>query len=349
MRKNSSKYRHLAALSQANNPRTPTIVESREEEDDDGNNEYPKGFHQWIRYELAALKIQRLFRKYRSRFINQRNFKLYAMQSLGRYALSHPRYAHSSTYLAMNQQQQQASSMTTSSMSAIAQAMTCFHKIIQQMASFEEKIYFWRVIQDLKHAFPDLSADILLKALLEAQGDYSKAQVLLTDKDYILLQGKTPLPSQVRMMFLPTIGPWEYQYTSILYGDTSGSGKTKGKNSSSPGRSSFASPSSPTRSTMRGSIRASTRSSMRSTLNSAGGTRRSSVNNHVDTIKLLRSQQQLQGKSRDAMDRDGFGGSAGLSKREQLMELFMNVVEKTYFHKPPPPVISSTGTKVTKK
>ena len=342
MRKSHSKYRHFAASSNATNPRTPTILESREEDEDD-HHDYPQGFHQWIRYELAALKIQRNFRKYRSVFRNQRNFKLYALQNIGRYALSYPRYVHSSTYVATigHSNQQPISQLT--------QAMHCFHNIIQQNASFADKVYFWRVIQDLKHGFPQLSTDVLLKALLEAQGDYSKAQVLLADEDYVLLQGKSAVPSQVRMMFLPTIGPWEYQYTSVLYGDSSNT-KGKSKNSLSPGRASFAvSPGSSTTSSpsRRPTSRGSTRISMRSTLNSSSGQRNSSVNNHVDTIKLLRSQHlrsRVSGMNGDSGDRE-----TTLTKKQQLMELFMNVIEKTYFNKPPPPVISSTGTKITKK
>lgn len=101
-----------------------------------------------------------------------------------------------------------------------------FQRILKQSADFDSKCAMWMRIVDLKRMFPDKSTDMILRAMIEAQGDTNRAQVLLGSNEFIF-QNIQPLPSSVRGIFIPHIGPFEQQaskydvqFTKLLMANT---------------------------------------------------------------------------------------------------------------------------------
>jgi hypothetical protein len=144
---------------------------------------------QWIRYELAARKIQRRYRQWRMYWMLYRRIKLNGMKRLNRsYDISDRTGRIHNPRIAVDN----------------------FQSILKQSANFNDKCSFWMKVIDLKRTFPDKSTDILLRSLIEANGDSNRAQILLGSSDFIF-QNNQPLPSSVRSIFVPHVGPFEQQ------------------------------------------------------------------------------------------------------------------------------------------
>eukprot|EP01033_Poteriospumella_lacustris_P017424 gene17424-12459_t len=101
-----------------------------------------------------------------------------------------------------------------------------FQRILKQSADFDSKCSMWMRIVDLKRMFPDKTTDLILRAMIEAQGDTSRAQVLLGSNEFIF-QNIQPLPGSVRGIFIPHVGPFEQhaskydvQFTKLLMANT---------------------------------------------------------------------------------------------------------------------------------
>jgi hypothetical protein len=137
----------------------------------------------WIRYELAARKIQRNFRQWRKYVYFHRHMKLNAIRRL--------------------QRNIGVSSIQTSSI------FHSFKAVMQQTADNQDKFVFWRQVIDLRRSFPDFTPDLLIKALMEAKGDINRAQTLLGNKEFYMQNHEPPLPSTVRAMCIPTVGPFD--------------------------------------------------------------------------------------------------------------------------------------------
>ncbi len=381
-----------------------TIIEEDEEEGSpqdkthsgsiENYNHKDAEFRRWIRFELAALRIQRVYRNWRDRMVNQRSFSLYGRQSIGRYGLHsmygmkalHTEYAKrlgaggvtesrgagAINFLpvgnAINAKRRGGvhggdglnggtinhlgggNRSVHASLNPQVLQLHSFQSILQENANIYHKFYFWRMVIDLRYNFPYLPTELLIKALIDAKGDVTRANHMLSNEDYCLQCGFKPvkhkaiplylqqqrssgiagsgagvpivsntniandnnnniIPPQIKMMFLPTLGSYSYQYQSMLNGFNGGSSQRP----SSAGRhrmSSTASSSSPSRYGQRPS--------------SASSTKKRASN--IDMIKILRSQYHSRGPVNKATQ-----------KKEELMELFMNVIERTYFAKPPPP------------
>lgn len=223
---------------------------------------------QWIRYELAARKIQRNYRQWRQYFYTYRRIKLNSLKRLNRsYDLSY-KY---------------------SKVDRSRQALDNFQAVIQQTATFDNKCAFWRKLIDLKKSFPDRNTDNIIRAMIEANGDMSRSMILLGSKEF-LMQNSQSLPSTVKSVFIPFVGPFNQQasnydakFTKTLFSSTN-----KFADTSTP-----VGPSTPDK---RG--------------------------RNTEFIRSLRNQHVQR-------------------KKQDLMDTFMRVIEKSYFYTPPngkPPV-----------
>ena len=83
-----------------------------------------------------------------------------------------------------------------------------------------DKFQFWRNVFELKRHHPNYPNEVLMKALIECQGDLTKAQVLIDNPEFILLQQQLlkdghPIiqlnPSMKQLFF-----PFHDQYHQIL-------------------------------------------------------------------------------------------------------------------------------------
>lgn len=143
----------------------------------------------WIRYELACRKIQRCFRQWCMHRMLYRRIKLNGMKRLNRsYDISDSK----------------------GKIDISKQSTDNFQAILKQTANFQSKCAFWMKVIDLKRMFPEKSADLLLRSLIESQGDINRAQILLGSSDFVF-QNAQPLPGSVRAIFVPQIGPFEQQ------------------------------------------------------------------------------------------------------------------------------------------
>lgn len=218
---------------------------------------------QWIRYELAARKIQRNYRQWRQYYYTYRRIKINSLKRLNRsYDLS---YKYSKVDRSRH-------------------VLDNFQAVIQQNATFDNKCAFWRKLIDLKKAFPDRHADVIIRAMIEANGDMTRSTILLGSKEF-LMQNSQSLPSAVKSVFIPFVGPFNQQasnydakFIKTLFVSTNKFGNSS---ASSMG------PSSPDK---RG--------------------------RNTDFIRSLRNQHVQR-------------------KKQELMDTFMRVIEKSYFYAPP--------------
>ncbi len=110
----------------------------------------------WIRYELACRKIQRCFRQWCMHRMLYRRIKLNGMKRLNRsYDISDSK----------------------GKIDISKQSTDNFQAILKQTANFQSKCAFWMKVIDLKRMFPEKSADLLLRSLIESQGDINRAQI----------------------------------------------------------------------------------------------------------------------------------------------------------------------------
>ena len=78
----------------------------------------------------------------------------------------------------------------------------CFESVISRNASTEQKMVVWRSVIDLRRLHSKLSVDIIIKALIEAEGEFNRANILLGSKDF-RCKNAAELPIIVRNLFLP--------------------------------------------------------------------------------------------------------------------------------------------------
>lgn len=136
---------------------------------------------QWIRYELAVIKIQRVFRQWRLHQPYKRMIRMRAMRTRG---------------FKMSRNFDQSASCPT--------AAECIHAVIGQKADWSHQTAFWRIIVDTRRLFPNASTDLIVKALLESSGDVSRAHILLGTKEFCT-QHKKPLPDSIKALLLPNL------------------------------------------------------------------------------------------------------------------------------------------------
>lgn len=99
-----------------------------------------------------------------------------------------------------------------------------FRNIINGTATFEESMIFWRAAIELRRAHSIHSTDMIIKALLESQGDLARAIILLGSKDFVTKNEKSGIPQKLRNIFLPHISKFaksaaspEFIYNSSFY------------------------------------------------------------------------------------------------------------------------------------
>lgn len=141
--------------------------------------------NQWIRHELAAIRIQRVYRQWRCYLAYKQPFRVRAQAARGFGCLNILKHAPQ---------------VPTPSPSE------CIQALIEQRADWNHQTAFWRTIIEIRRAFPNTSNDLIIKALMEAQGEISRAHILLGTKEFCL-QHKKNLPESVRTMLLPQLGP----------------------------------------------------------------------------------------------------------------------------------------------
>ena len=84
-----------------------------------------------------------------------------------------------------------------------------FKQCLRNKASFDEKMSVWRAVIELRRGHSKDSVDICLKAMLEAEGDISRAMILMGDPTYHLKnEGKVPL--YLRLLFMPFLKQDQY-------------------------------------------------------------------------------------------------------------------------------------------
>lgn len=131
----------------------------------------------WIRYQIAASVIQRNFRCWRlRRYIRSQAARRAAMPVAAR-----------------------VNDDVTIPLS------TVFRDIINGTASFKETMSFWRAAIELRRAHPSHSTDMIVRALMNSEGDLPRAIVLLGSKDFVMKNNRGDLPPQLRSVFIPHI------------------------------------------------------------------------------------------------------------------------------------------------
>lgn len=110
----------------------------------------------------------------------------------------------------------------------------CFECVISRKAHIEQKMVVWRAVLDLRRLHSKLSVDILIKALIEAEGEFNRANILLGSKEF-RSKNAAELPVIVRNLFLPlSSSPIDNSTTmgrknteSLKCGSASSSGRMK--------------------------------------------------------------------------------------------------------------------------
>ncbi len=125
----------------------------------------------WISFELAAIKIQRVYRcwKFSHSFRNSISRRLLRRDWK---PISFPNLPES------------------------------FKSIINEESNYEEKMCFWRSIIELRRAHPTFTTDLLIKSLIESKGDAGRSITLLGTKEFVMVNG-SELSGKVRKLLLP--------------------------------------------------------------------------------------------------------------------------------------------------
>jgi len=84
-----------------------------------------------------------------------------------------------------------------------------FARCLRNKATFDEKMSVWRAIIELRRGHPAMSSHICLKAMLESNGDLSRAMVLMGDETYHL-KNEGGVPLHLRSMFMPYLRDQDY-------------------------------------------------------------------------------------------------------------------------------------------
>jgi hypothetical protein len=131
-----------------------------------------KQIRQWVRFELAARKIQRAWRSW------QRLLKLRAL---------------------LKSRRGPVRLVTPASESLSA----CFKNIVQGRASFDDKMTLWRAVAELRRSHSSPCTDLILRALIEAKGEHARASCLLGMKEFCE-SSKAVLSPKLKDLFLPS-------------------------------------------------------------------------------------------------------------------------------------------------
>lgn len=132
--------------------------------------------NKWVIQSLAAMKIQRSYRKWRV-WVSYHQKRLGQCHDIGQRSPT-SKHFHS--------------------------LQSCFHEVISEKASFEQKMTVWRGVIDLRRLNLSCSSDIVIKALIEAEGEFNRANAFLSSKEF-LRKHSADLPSRIRILFLPLI------------------------------------------------------------------------------------------------------------------------------------------------
>ena len=84
-----------------------------------------------------------------------------------------------------------------------------FRKCLRNRADFDEKMSVWRAIVELRRGHFGRDTHICMKAMLEANGDVSRAMILMGDPTYHL-KNEGPVPLHLQQMFMPFLRDDEY-------------------------------------------------------------------------------------------------------------------------------------------
>lgn len=156
----------------------------------------------WMRYELSAIKIQRLYRcwKFCTQFRNNIKRKILRREHK---PVAYPTLLES------------------------------FRSVANETARYEETMCLWRSAVEMRKAHNAHSTDLIVKALVEGKGDLSRAITLLGTKEFVMTNGNDLNP-KLRKIFLPapsirhrsvfsTGEEHRNSHNSRIYGSTSSS------------------------------------------------------------------------------------------------------------------------------
>jgi hypothetical protein len=72
--------------------------------------------------------------------------------------------------------------------------------------TFEERMFVWRKVLELRRAYPKFSTELCLRALLVTEGDLQRALVIIAYPEfYMNFKTAPPLPPHIRNCFLPLL------------------------------------------------------------------------------------------------------------------------------------------------
>eukprot|EP01038_Epipyxis_sp_PR26KG_P010540 gene10540-14162_t len=81
---------------------------------------------------------------------------------------------------------------------------TSFHRVIYGHGNHEDKMCVWRAVIELRRSHPALNTDTIIKSLIESNGEYSRASVLLGTQEFYV-KNSSNLPKEIRNVFLPSL------------------------------------------------------------------------------------------------------------------------------------------------
>lgn len=275
---------------------------------------------EWLTIQFAAIIITRFFKKIRDQsrqyhFYQRHKIKTRALNNY----LSHlttfkpnqnPTYSH--------QQQQQSTPNKFSSNSSKSNSTEYYQSLLHQTPhlftpslqstnktknyheTLSDKFQFWRNIIELKRIHPHYSHVILMKCLIESQGDLHKAMILADDSDYILSQqqlsnSNQPLiqfNSSMKELFLPFYERYQYYHHMVDELDDTDPAAT-----------------------------------LSSTRQDSNDYDHINVNTRISTIRSLKLRHHHQHSTNND---DNYQQQQLYKRKKDLLFHFINVIEKTY-------------------
>lgn len=91
-----------------------------------------------------------------------------------------------------------------------------FQRIVNEQASFEDRMSFWRGAIELRRAHRELSTDLLLKAMIDSRADLSRSIVLLGTKSFIE-KNSHDIPLKLRDLFSPRLDSNERVANGLVF------------------------------------------------------------------------------------------------------------------------------------
>lgn len=258
-------------------------------------------FNEWVERELCALKIQRLFRRWKASLYSKRKWKLSSRSKLPRFYCSFATAPSTSGTTSVP-----ISSLVITNHQSNALFQECFQNIARQQHNNQpgttQYFHIWRMILEMKKTYPNVCTDILFKALIETNGDYSKALLLLSDSNFIFSFRQPTLTHALRQQFLP--------HFNVTTSTTS-------------------------RKKISAAVSSSSAAYSRNNNNSSASS--STATSNVNVIRNLRSKH-LQEQQQQQNQRDQPTPSSSSSSKKELIDHILKVIEKTYF---PYPIVSN--------